>query len=690
MTVKPTSLEPDLDGDGVAVASVETRLSLQPPFRPPPTLVGAMKPRRLRTMLLVLSLLWSHAAAAEPSLLFLRVEGEAPGSDLRPRLESALLTAAPGVLAFADEAELHTAAASCSGEPDPDGPSEQRRCQLQAARRLFVEHVLELSFDETADVQRLVLTAWDPNDNSKLFVALQDITDADPSPALAPLAAQYLCFRGLAEQCAATPKTTRRAEQTGRLTLADIGPPDAPKIVVHLDGVRIGSAPSVLLGLPEGTHELTLSADGFLPYTQSVTLEADRELTVSGILLERRGCARGQRAGCVGDCSEGDASACLRVLEIDGSRFGDEYEPERALAALAQLCAENTEQSCVLEGRLRLQTSGLAALDAAEALFSAACEAGESEGCYHLGLLTYRLRREPKRGEELLKSACDHGVAQSCYDLGKSYEDGWRFLDPIEPAANLRPIEERFEFALGLWGDDRWSGWQEGPLRDANPPQAYAYHVKGCELGLGDACWEVAMLAHLGMGVMHNPEQLALYKAKALRRFEQDCEKGDPKACWSCGEQPDANYREGKGVAFDKAVTEWRRACERGDGDACLWLSMTLNYYAAEPDPKAARALLEQVCADTRYGVTSRGQACASAAEMTENGRGGSLDTSVAHELYVQACTLGDSIGCSESRAGCASCSLQSRRPRTPLGASSWLLGGALVWAFGRRRRGEN
>lgn len=62
--------------------------------------------------------------------------------------------------------------------------------------------------------------------------------------------------------------------------------------------------------------------------------------------------------------------------------------------------------------------------------YSIACDRGEGDACYNLGLLYYEgwgLIQDKWKGMALFAKGCDRGSARACYNLGAIYANG----DPV-------------------------------------------------------------------------------------------------------------------------------------------------------------------------------------------------------------------------------------------------------------------
>ncbi len=146
-------------------------------------------------------------AQEKEARVFLRFTGETKSAtevaQQQNRFEATVLEA--GGVAFAGSKEMETVFAQCR-EDIGVSPMVERECSLQAARRVFVEHVLEIEANPgAAGHYELTLTVWDPDNNARVHVSFVETQDkrlrTAAREALPQLAANYLCFRGKHAYC---------------------------------------------------------------------------------------------------------------------------------------------------------------------------------------------------------------------------------------------------------------------------------------------------------------------------------------------------------------------------------------------------------------------------------------------------------------------------------------------------------
>jgi hypothetical protein len=72
--------------------------------------------------------------------------------------------------------------------------------------------------------------------------------------------------------------------RTGRLLTTTRG----VRATVIVDGAAVGETPLTLDAIPEGRHDVTLEAEGFVSWTGAVEVAADRSAFVDVTLVPRR------------------------------------------------------------------------------------------------------------------------------------------------------------------------------------------------------------------------------------------------------------------------------------------------------------------------------------------------------------------------------------------------------------------
>jgi TPR repeat protein len=129
-------------------------------------------------------------------------------------------------------------------------------------------------------------------------------------------------------------------------------------------------------------------------------------------------------------------------------------------------------------GGVAAESSGAAKTSAQ---LQAACDKGDGQACYDLGLRYQKgqgVAKNPDRAVALYERSCAIGDAGNCWYLGTVYEDGGFGL--VTPDVN----------------------------------RAAGYYRKGCDKADGDACFSLGLLYKTGKGVPYDPAAAAAFIRK--------------------------------------------------------------------------------------------------------------------------------------------------------------------------------
>lgn len=160
----------------------------------------------------------------------------------------------------------------------------------------------------------------------------------------------------------------------------------------------------------------------------------------------------------------------------------------------------------------------------------------------------------------------------------------------------------------------------------ADGPKAQ-YYQKVCADGGGEACFTLAVLYSLGVGVKKD-------ESKFLELLQRSCSLGFGASCNRIGVFH-ANRKD-----IPKAILFYQNACDLKDGRGCANLGATYDMPGAVQDyAKAQNALLKACDLGDAEGYTYL-------AFMYANAHGVRLDDAKAAELYEKACDLGSMLGC--------------------------------------------
>jgi len=265
--------------------------------------------------------------------------------------------------------------------------------------------------------------------------------------------------------------------------------------------------------------------------------------------------------------------------------------------------------------------------EAAAALFTRACRAGDALGCARLAE-----RYEHGRGVEhsvrkavsFYDRACRRNLWNACTILGWLLEEGRGIEPDRDRAISLYELAcssgERVACSnLGLFYVDG-NGVQRSMRRAA------ALFSKSCELGHGSGCVHLAEVLESSGGDRTSALFFRLKGCLAGHRGSCDDLQGD-------GARP-----------RDKRQQAAEAACRRGDGKACLVLGhLLLEGGHGKRSARRAFAVYRKAC------DMSQAFGCLALARMFEQGRGVAADARRAESLRGRACSM-DPLTCRRRR----------------------------------------
>lgn len=248
------------------------------------------------------------------------------------------------------------------------------------------------------------------------------------------------------------------------------------------------------------------------------TIALDVTLADSSTLPPRR--FNAQRA-----CQGGDAAACTALAKTHGE----------AVDLLHLACNLGDAEGCYVLG-LKLRNDKEVA-----AAYEQACDGGYAQACTNLGWMYENARgvnKDPAAAARLYKRGCDGSPCSApnnlgCVNLGRAYRDGTGVEQDQFLATRLfRQVCDRAPIA--------------GSKEDAS-------HI-------ARACSLAGTASLFGEGAGRDIQQ-------ALTLLEKGCAAGDTFGCYNLG----TIYENGKEVPQDRsrAVTYYQRACDNGDAEAC-------------------------------------------------------------------------------------------------------------------------
>jgi serine/threonine protein kinase len=212
-------------------------------------------------------------------------------------------------------------------------------------------------------------------------------------------------------------------------------------------------------------------------------------------------------------------------------------------------------------------------------LFSKACDAGNTEGCTHLGVMYVNRGTSPgqnySRARALFTKACDAGNAEGCIELGILFDDG------SGVPANHAQAQSLYSRAAALYAKDCASGdigkcFELGHCYDGSNevmtdyPKALAPLIKVCNTGSADGCESLGALYENDYYEAKDPSQSKAFYARAVPLYSRACASGDAGACFNLAMQ----YENGKGVQTDKEKARqlYSKACSLGYPNGCTTL----------------------------------------------------------------------------------------------------------------------
>lgn len=124
-------------------------------------------------------------------------------------------------------------------------------------------------------------------------------------------------------------------------------------------------------------------------------------------------------------CSQNDLKACIEL----GKTYFEKQNYEKAIKFVKKACDGGDVDGCYGLGLLYNEGVGTIKQDYVKAkeYFVKACDGGENKGCLKLGLLYYNkqgTKQDYIKAREYFVKACDGGNNDSCFNLGGLYYNG--------------------------------------------------------------------------------------------------------------------------------------------------------------------------------------------------------------------------------------------------------------------------
>lgn len=210
--------------------------------------------------------------------------------DSLPSFREALTAGGP--VSIAADAEMDAVLSECRDQIGAE-PDEERLCELQAARRAAMDHVLVIDGRRVGSAWELSLTAFDSGALEAIFgatVEFEGDTHQAVSLALVSLASRYtrsLSGESAPDQCYA-PTVVREPpiDNPAIGAVLEVLGVSPGRLGVRIDGALVGHAPGQIVGLAPGSVAVELFADGYRAVERTVTLEEGEVATLVGVTLE--------------------------------------------------------------------------------------------------------------------------------------------------------------------------------------------------------------------------------------------------------------------------------------------------------------------------------------------------------------------------------------------------------------------
>jgi len=249
----------------------------------------------------------------------------------------------------------------------------------------------------------------------------------------------------------------------------------------------------------------------------------------------------------------GRDTIALDATLVDGARF------RRKKAADATACENGDGAAC---------TALAKAHDDDIVLLRQACDLGDGEGCFMLGLKL----GNGKEGAAAYEQACDDGNPLACTNLGWLYQNGKGVAVDLDAALRLykRACDgSRCSGRNNLGCVNLGRLYRDGIGVKADPERAIGIFREVCDrspVGTEDA-ENIARACSTAGTTWIFTEGIAHDVPRSLGLLEKGCAAGDTFGCFNLG----VLYEYGNEVPQDKARASgyYKRACERGDTEAC-------------------------------------------------------------------------------------------------------------------------
>jgi TPR repeat protein len=300
-----------------------------------------------------------------------------------------------------------------------------------------------------------------------------------------------------------------------------------------------------------------------------------------------------------------------------------------------------------------------------------ACALGEGEVCWDLASRTLKgigLPRDEHKAASWFELACDAGHAEGCVDRGIFYEVG-RGGDK-DPLLAMEHFTKACEAGDGRGCTKQGLALRAGLSGEGDGAGGVTLMERGCELGFMPGCGIAALAWEKGDGVEADVARrvsmlvagaalsdhravtslLALHREGAVaagdltalsEALKPTCERGDGVACLNL-----TMVRQASGALDDEGLaTAFRIACGRGSDEACGLVHRMLGEGKTASDPGDSKLLLSE-----RGCEAGLADVCLDLGEGYELGTYETVDLGAAARAYERGCRAGDAAACASAR----------------------------------------
>lgn len=315
-------------------------------------------------------------------------------------------------------------------------------------------------------------------------------------------------------------------------------------------------------------------------------------------------------------CAAGDPASCMFLAsQYKYGSNGFKRDASLYFQQNKRACALGEQQGCVEAANALIEGVGVTKdLDAANALLTKACDAGNEMTCKRALNLRGDVAGRSGAGEKIdlkiehvsfgpdpIENPCGQGLrvdlaTQTCVKAG----EGKMLCDP----SDIEECTKRCEGGDGASclnaAANRVGKWNAASK--TGKEDAFPYLEKSCNAGYGPGCGELANALHWGYGVKSN-------RTRSVAAFEKACGMNDVASCKMMGRNL---ISAGNGFTKDltKGISFLKKACDLSDINSCIDAANYLESgtYGVKKDPKGAGPLLDKACKLGAKNVCSRAE----------------------------------------------------------------------------------